>query len=158
PMRGQNNVQGSSDVGALPDTFSSYRSVADEETARMFEQRWGVTMKRERGLKLPEMLNAALEGRLRAMWICGYAIEQSDPDAARVEAALSSLDFLVVQELCPTETSKHADVVLPAAAFLEKAGTFTNAERRLQLVQPAADPPGEAKTDLEIFKLVSARL
>jgi formate dehydrogenase major subunit len=158
PMRGQNNVQGSSDVGALPDTFSSYRSVADEETARMFEERWGVTMKRERGLKLPEMLDAALEGRVHAMWICGYDIAQSDPDAARVEAALDSLDFLVVQELFPTETSKHADVVLPAAAFLEKGGTFTNAERRLQLVQPAADPPGEAKTDLEIFKLVSARL
>jgi formate dehydrogenase alpha subunit len=158
PMRGQNNVQGSSDVGALPDTFSSYRSVADEATARLFEERWGVTMKRERGLKLPEMLEAARAGRVRAMWICGYDIAQSDPDASGVEAALASLDFLVVQELFPNETSKHADVVLPAASFLEKAGTFTNAERRMQLVQPAAEPPGEAKTDLEIFKLVSARL
>ena len=82
PMRGQNNVQGSSDMGALPDTFTAYRSVADEEPSRMFEERWGVTMKRERGLKLPEMLDAAIEGRVKAMWICGYDIAQSDPDVA----------------------------------------------------------------------------
>jgi predicted molibdopterin-dependent oxidoreductase YjgC len=157
-MRGQNNVQGSSDVGALPDTFSSYRSVADEETARMFEERWGVSMKRERGLKMREMLDAAVEGALKAMWIVGCDIAQSDPDVTHVNAALSNLDFLVVQELFENETSKFADVVLPAAAFLEKSGTFTNAERRIQLVSKAADPPGSAKTDLEIFGLVSSAL
>ncbi len=85
PLRGQNNVQGSSDMGALPDTFTAYRSVGDEETARLFEERWGVSMKRERGLKLPEMLDAALDGRVKAMWICGYDIAQSDPDAAHVD-------------------------------------------------------------------------
>ena len=158
PLRGQNNVQGSSDMGALPDTFTAYRSVADEATAQMFEEAWGVTMKRERGLKLPEMLDAALDGRVKAMWICGYDIAQSDPDITRVAAALERLDFLVVSELFENETTKFADVVLPAASFLEKTGTFTNAERRIQLVEAAVEPPGDAKTDLEIFKLVSAQL
>lgn len=158
PMRGQNNVQGSSDVGALPDTFSQYRPVGDEATARLYEERWGVTMSRERGLKMPEMLDAAVAGDLKAMWIVGYDIAQSDPDTAHVDAALSNLDFLVVQEIFENETSKFADVVLPAAAFLEKSGTFTNAERRIQLVAKAADPPGSAKTDLEIFSLVSSAL
>jgi formate dehydrogenase major subunit len=158
PMRGQNNVQGSSDVGALPDTFSQYRSVGDEPTARLYEERWGVTMGRERGLKMPEMLDAAVAGDLKAMWIVGYDIAQSDPDVAHVDAALSNLDFLVVQEIFENETTKFADVVLPASAFLEKTGTFTNAERRIQLVTQAADPPGGAKSDLEIFGLVSAAL
>jgi formate dehydrogenase alpha subunit len=158
PLRGQNNVQGSSDMGALPDTFTSYRSVEDEEVAQLFERRWGVSMKRERGLKLPEMLDAALEGRVRGMWICGYDIAQSEPDTEHVAKALASLRFLVVSELFPNETTAFADVVLPAASFLEKTGTYTNAERRLQLVQAAADPPGEVKTDLEIFTLAAQRL
>jgi formate dehydrogenase major subunit len=104
------------------------------------------------------MLDGALDGSVKAMWICGYDIAQSDPDIARVAAALERLDFLVVSELFENETTKFADVVLPAASFLEKSGTFTNAERRIQLVEAAVEPPGEAKTDLEIFKLVSARL
>jgi formate dehydrogenase major subunit len=158
PMRGQNNVQGSSDVGALPDTFTAYRSVGDDEVAQMFEKRWGVTMKRERGLKMPEMFDAAIDGSVRAMWICGYDIVQSDPDVEHVKAALDSLEFLVVQEIFENETTQFADVILPAASFLEKTGTFTNAERRIQLVRAALDPPGAAKTDLEICKLVSERL
>ena len=158
PLRGQNNVQGSSDMGALPDTFTAYRSVGDEETARLFEERWGVEMKRERGLKMPEMLDAAIEGSIKAMWICGYDIAQSDPDVDHVVAALSNLDFLVVQEIFENETSKFAHVILPAASFLEKSGTFTNAERRIQVVEAAATPPGAAKTDLEIYKLISASL
>lgn len=158
PLRGQNNVQGSSDMGALPDTFTAYRSVGDEETARLFEERWGVEMKRERGLKMPEMLDAAVEGRIKAMWICGYDIAQSDPDVDHVVAALSNLEFLVVQEIFENETSQYAHVILPAASFLEKEGTFTNAERRIQLVRAAATPPGAAKTDLEIYKLVAEKL
>ena len=158
PMRGQNNVQGVSDVGALPDTYSTYRPVGDEATARLFEERWGVSLGRERGLKLPEMLDAALAGKLKAMWICGYDIAQSDPDSARVEAALANLEFLVVQDIFENLTSHEAHVLLPAASFLEKTGTFTNAERRIQLVHAAAEPPGSAKTDLEIFCLVSERL
>ena len=108
PLRGQNNVQGSSDMGALPDTFTAYRSVGDEETARLFEERWGVTMGRERGLKMPEMLDAAIDGRIKAMWICGYDIAQSDPDVDHVVAALSNLEFLVVQEIFENETSSFA--------------------------------------------------
>jgi formate dehydrogenase major subunit len=158
PMRGQNNVQGSSDVGALPDTLTSYRSVGDDEVARTFEARWGVSMSRERGLKMPEMFDAAVAGKLKAMWICGYDIVQSDPDVEHVMAALESLEFLVVQEIFENETSKYAHVVLPAASFLEKTGTFTNAERRIQLVRAAAPPPGAAKTDLEICRLISERL
>jgi formate dehydrogenase major subunit len=158
PLRGQNNVQGSSDMGALPDTFTSYRSVGDEDTARMYEELWGVSMKRERGLKMPEMFDAAIDGRLKAMWICGYDVAQSDPDLDHVTEALGNLEFLVVQDIFENETSKFAHVVLPASAFLEKLGTFTNAERRIQLVQPVADPPGAAKTDFEICKLISSRL
>ena len=158
PLRGQNNVQGSSDMGALPDTYTAYRSVEDEEVSRMFEERWGVEMKRERGLKMPEMFDAAIDGRLKAMWITGYDIVQSDPDVEHVMEALDSLEFLVVQEIFENETSKFANVILPASSFLEKTGTFTNAERRIQLVRAAVDPPGAAKTDLEICSLISARL
>ena len=158
PLRGQNNVQGSSDMGALPDTFSGYSPVADEDAARRFEQAWGVTMKRERGLKLPEMLDGALDGSVRAMWIAGYDIAQSDPDTARVAQALGRLELLVVSELFENETTKFADVVLPAASFLEKDGTFTNGERRIQRVEAAVAPPAGAKTDLEICVLLSARL
>ena len=114
-------------------------------------------MKRERGLKMPEMLDAAIEGSIKAMWICGYDIAQSDPDVDHVVAALSSLEFLVVQEIFENETSRFAHVILLAASFLEKSGTFTNAERRMQVVQAAATPPGAAKTDLEIYKLMAGR-
>ena len=107
---------------------------------------------------MPEMLDAAIEGSIKAMWICGYDIAQSDPDVDHVVAALSNLDFLVVQEIFENETSKFAHVILPAASFLEKSGTFTNAERRIQVVEAAATPPGAAKTDLEIYKLISASL
>ncbi len=124
----------------------------------MFEERWGVEMKRERGLKMPEMFDAAIEGSLKAMWITGYDIVQSDPDVEHVMEALGSLEFLVVQEIFENETSKFANVILPASSFLEKTGTFTNAERRIQLVRAAVDPPGAAKTDLEICSLISSRL
>ncbi|MGI9556418.1 MAG: molybdopterin oxidoreductase family protein, partial [Solirubrobacterales bacterium] len=158
PLRGQNNVQGSSDMGALPDTFTDYRSVTDDEVTSSFEQRWGVEMKRERGMKIPEMFDAAVEGRLKAMYIFGADVAQTDPDTTHVEAALSSLDFLVCQDIFENETTRYADVILPASSFLEKEGTFTNAERRLQLVSPAAPPPGAAKTDFEILTTMSSAL
>ncbi|WP_228430552.1 formate dehydrogenase subunit alpha [Baekduia soli] len=155
PMRGQNNVQGSSDMGALPDTFTAYQSVQDEEVARRFEERWGVTMRRENGYTIPQMFDAAVAGDLRAMWIFGEDVAQTDPDTTHVIHALQSLEFLVCQEIFETETTKYADVILPASAFLEKEGTFTNAERRIQLVAPAITPPGGAKTDFEIITTVS---
>jgi formate dehydrogenase major subunit len=158
PLRGQNNVQGSSDMGALPDTYTAYRSVADEEVARSFEAEWGVPLSRRVGMKIPEMFDAAIAGELKAMYIFGEDVAQTDPDTAHVAAALEGLEFVVCQEIFPNETTKFADVVLPASAFLEKEGTFTNAERRFQVVEPALDPPGEARTDFEIIAAVSRAL
>jgi len=158
PLRGQNNVQGSSDMGALPDTFTGYQSVADDDIARRFEARWGVTMKRERGLKIPEMFDAAVAGDLKAMYIFGEDVAQTDPNTTHVVNALESLELVVCQDIFENETSKYAHVVLPASSFLEKQGTFTNAERRVQLVEPAIDPPGDARTDFQILTTISAAL
>ena len=158
PLRGQNNVQGSSDHGALPDTFTDYRPVTDDEVTSSFERRWGVEMKRERGMKIPEMFDAAVDGSLKAMYIFGEDVAQTDPNTEHVVEALESLDFLVCQDIFETETTKHADVILPASSFLEKTGTFTNAERRLQMVEAANEPPGSAKTDFEILTTVSRAL
>lgn len=158
PLRGQNNVQGSSDMGALPDTYTAYRPVGDEEVARSFEDAWGVELSRRKGHMIPEMFDAAIAGDLRAMYVFGEDVAQTEPDTAHVAAALESLEFLACQEIFENETTMYADVVLPASAFLEKSGTFTNAERRLQLVEAALDPPGEARTDFEIITEVSRRL
>jgi formate dehydrogenase major subunit len=158
PLRGQNNVQGSSDMGALPDTYTAYRRVDDEDTAQLFEQAWGVELSREVGYKIPEMFDAAVAGELKAMYVFGEDIAQTDPDIAHVQHALESLEFMVCQEIFENETTKYADVVLPASAFLEKSGTFVNAERRFQLVEPSIDPPGGARTDFEIITTVSRML
>jgi formate dehydrogenase alpha subunit len=158
PLRGQNNVQGSSDMGALPDTYTAYRSVADEQVARSFEARWGVPLSRQKGYTIPQMFDAAVDGRLKAMYIFGEDVAQTDPNTTHVIHALESLEFLICQDIFETETSKYADVILPASSFLEKAGTFTNAERRMQLVAPAIEPPGGAKTDFEIITTISREL
>jgi formate dehydrogenase major subunit len=158
PLRGQNNVQGSSDMGALPDTYTAYRPVEDEDVAAVFEEAWGVPLSRQKGYTIPQMFDAAVAGDLKAMYIFGEDVAQTDPDTAHVTAALESLEFLVCQEIFENETTKFADVVLPASAFLEKEGTFINAERRFQIVEPAIDPPGEARTDFEIIGEVSRRL
>src|ERR1700742_5276650 len=158
PLRGQNNVQGSSDMGALPDTYTAYRSVEDPEVADLFEAAWGAPLSRRRGKTIPQMFDAAVAGELKAMYIFGEDVAQTDPNTAHVVHALESLEFLVCQDIFETETTKFADVVLPASAFLEKTGTFTNAERRIQLVQPAIDPPGGARTDFDILTTVSRAL
>jgi formate dehydrogenase major subunit len=158
PLRGQNNVQGSSDMGALPDTYTAYRPVSDEAVAQSFEEAWGVPLSREKGYTIPQMFDAAVDGRLKAMWIFGEDVAQTDPNTTHVIHALESLEFLVCQDIFETETTKFADVILPASAFLEKAGTFINAERRFQLVAPALDPPGSAKTDFEIITSISRAL
>ena len=158
PLRGQNNVQGSSDMGALPDTYTAYRHVSDEETARSFEQAWGVSLSREKGYTIAQMFDAAIAGDLKAMYIFGEDVAQTDPDTAHVTAALESLELVVCQDIFENETTKYADVILPASSFLEKSGTFTNAERRFQVVEAAIDPPGGAKTDFEILTTVSRML
>jgi formate dehydrogenase major subunit len=155
PLRGQNNVQGSSDMGALPDTFTQYRQVGDEEVARSFEARWRVPLSRQKGFTIPQMFDAAVDGRLKAMYIFGEDVAQTDPNTTHVVHALEALEFLVCQDIFETETTNYADVILPASAFLEKTGTFTNAERRIQLVQPAIEPPGDARTDFEIITSLS---
>ena len=158
PLRGQNNVQGSSDMGALPDTYTAYRRVDHEETAELFEEAWGVPLSRKVGYKIPEMFDAAIAGDLKAMYIFGEDIAQTDPDTAHVVKAMESLEFVVCQEIFENETTKYADVILPASAFLEKDGTFINAERRFQLVEAAIDPPGGARTDFDIITTVSRML
>jgi formate dehydrogenase major subunit len=158
PLRGQNNVQGSSDMGALPDTYPAYRPVSDEATATMFEQAWGVPLSRDKGYTIPQMFDHAVAGDLKAMYIFGEDVAQTDPDTAHVTAALRNLEFVVCQEIFENETTKYADVILPASAFLEKEGTFTNAERRFQAVEAAIDPPGGARTDFDIIQTVSRML
>ena len=158
PLRGQNNVQGSSDMGALPDTYTAYRSVGDEDVARSFEEAWGVKVPREKGYTIPQMFDAAVAGDLKAMYIFGEDVAQTDPNTAHVIAALENLEFMVCQDIFETETTKYADVILPASSFLEKSGTFTNAERRVQLVDSAIEPPGGARTDFDIITTISRAL
>ncbi len=150
PLRGQNNVQGACDMGCLPDFFPGYQRVADEKAREKFAQAWGATFGDKPGLTIVEMLNAAAQGRLKALYVTGENPVMSDPDSQHVIHALESLDFLVVQDIFLSETARLADVVLPAASFAEKSGTFTNTERRVQLIRPAIDPPGEARPDWEI--------
>ncbi len=154
PLRGQNNVQGACDVGALPEFYPGYQRVSDEKARRKFEKAWGVKLPSKPGLTLMDML----DGRVRGMYIVGENPALSDPDSAHTAEALKNLDFLVVQDIFPTETSEYADVVLPAASFAEKNGTFTNTERRVQLVKKAIPPPGEALADWKIVCALSSAM
>jgi len=157
PLRGQNNVQGACDMGCLPDLLPGYQRVTDAAAREKFSAAWGRRVPEAPGLTVGEMFEAALAGRLRAMYIVGENPALSDPDADHVRRALERLDFLVVQDIFLSETAALADVVLPAACFAEKDGTFTNTERRVQLVRKAVDPPGRALPDWQIVcRLASA--
>jgi formate dehydrogenase major subunit len=159
PLRGQNNVQGSSDVGALPNYFTMYRGTDDAATNAQFHARWGGRpIPAARGLMIPEMFSQAVAGQLRAMYVFGEDIAQTDPNVHHVEAALRALELLVVHDLFENQTARFAHVFLPGSAFLEKTGTFTNAERRIQMVREAVPPPGQARHDLEILFDLSKRL
>lgn len=136
PLRGQNNVQGSCDMGSFPHEFSGYRHVSDESTRELFESMWGTHMRAEPGLRIPNMLDAALTKTFRGIYIQGEDIAQSDPNTDHVVAALSAMDTVIVQDLFLNETAKLAHVFLPGTSFLEKDGTFTNAERRINRVRP----------------------
>ncbi|MFQ8430362.1 formate dehydrogenase subunit alpha [Amaricoccus sp. W119] len=139
PLRGQNNVQGSCDMGSFPHEFPGYRHVADDVTRHLFEEDWGVTLLGEPGLRIPNMFDAAIDGSYRGMFVQGEDIAQSDPNTGHVQAALSALDCLVVQDLFLNETAAYAHVFLPGTSFLEKDGTFTNAERRINRVRPVME-------------------
>ncbi|MFZ4721444.1 MAG: formate dehydrogenase subunit alpha, partial [Ilumatobacteraceae bacterium] len=140
PLRGQNNVQGSCDMGSFPHELSGYRHVSDDATRSMFESLWGVSIKAEPGLRIPNMFDAAIHGDFKGMFVQGEDIAQSDPNTVHVMTALMSLELLVVQDLFINETAKLAHVFLPGTSFLEKDGTFTNAERRINRVRPAMRP------------------
>lgn len=158
PLRGQNNVQGSCDMGALPDLYPGYQKVADPELRKKFEQAWGVSLPEKPGLTVVEMMHAAEAGRLKGMLIMGENPMLSDPNQNHVREALETLDFLCVQDIFLTETAQLADVVLPAVSFAEKDGTFTNTERRVQRVRAAIPPPGEARQDWAILADLATRM
>ena len=159
PLRGQNNVQGSSDVGALPTYLTMYRKMADDVVRKEFEAKWGGRpIDPARGLMIPEMFDRAVSGDLKAMYVFGEDIAQTDPNVHHVEKALRALDLLVVHDIFENVTAKFAHVMLPGSSFLEKTGTFTNAERRVQLVREAVTPPGNARRDLDILFDLSKRL
>lgn len=141
PMRGQNNVQGSCDMGSFPHEFAGYRPVTEDATRHKFEADWNVSLSGEPGLRIPNMLDQAVAGNFRGMYVQGEDIAQSDPNTTHVEAALRALDCLVVQDLFLNETARFAHVFLPGTSFLEKDGTFTNAERRINRVRPARRSP-----------------
>ena len=142
PLRGQNNVQGSCDMGSFPHEFSGYRHVSDDATRDMFESLWGVKLDNEPGLRIPNMLDEAVEGAFKGLYVQGEDIAQSDPDTQHVTAGLAAMQCVVVQDLFLNETAKYAHVFLPGASFLEKDGTFTNAERRINRVRRVMQPLG----------------
>ncbi len=158
PMRGQNNVQGACDMGALPNTYPGYQKVNDENAAKFFSETWGVNVSKDIGLMIPEMFDESIAGNLKAMYVMGEDPVLSDPDANHVKKAFESLDFFVVQDIFLSETAKFADVVFPAACYAEKNGTFTNTERRVQRVRKAVNAPGEARGDWEILAEVARRI
>jgi formate dehydrogenase major subunit len=140
PLRGQNNVQGSCDMGSFPHELPGYRHVSDDGARDVYEQLWGTPILNEPGLRIPNMFDAAIDGSFRALFVQGEDIAQSDPNIQHVHAALAALDLVVVQDLFENETAKFAHVLLPGTSFLEKDGTFTNAERRINRVRPVMAP------------------
>src|SRR6266404_548205 len=158
PLRGQNNVQGASDVGLIPMMYPDYQRVDGDEVRRKFEALWGVTLDPAPGLTVVEIMNAVHKGEIRGMYIMGENPAMSDPDVNHARQALAELEHLVVQDLFLTETAKYADVVLPASAFPEKTGTFTNTDRSVQLGRQALDPPGDARQDLWIIIEIAKRV
>lgn len=151
PLRGQNNVQGACDLGALPNTYPGYQPVESPKSIRFFTELWGVPVNEHNGLRIPEMMDGAHAGTVKAMYVMGEDPVLSDPDANHVRAAFEAMDFVVVQEIFMSETAHYADVIFPAACYAEKDGTFTASERRVQRVRKAVDPPGDAKPDWQII-------
>ncbi len=158
PLRGQNNVQGASDVGLIPMVFPDYQPVGNHRVREKFEQLWDAKLDPEPGLTVVEVIHAIEKGEILGMYVEGENPAMSDPNVAHARAALAKLDHLVVQDIFLTETAGFADVVLPASAFPEKTGTFTNTDRRVQLGRQAIDPPGEARQDWWIIQEIAHRL
>lgn len=158
PLRGQNNVQGAADMGCQPHQGAGYMSSYDPEINKQYQQHYGVPVPLGKGLKIPEMYDAALAGQLKALWLMGEDLVQTDPNTNLVISAMEKLDLLVVQEIFHTETCNYAHVVLPASSFLEKSGTFTNGERRIQKVQAVVEPLPGTKPDGQIVAEMMQRM
>jgi len=158
PLRGQNNVQGACDMGALPNVYSGYQSVTDAKARAKFEKAWGVKIPENVGLTVTEMTDAALKGSIKAMYIMGENPVLSDPDTNHVKKALSSLDFLVVQDIFLSETARFAHVVLPGCSFAEKEGTFVGTDRRVQKVRKAIEPIGDSKPDWLVISELAKKM
>jgi formate dehydrogenase major subunit len=158
PLRGQNNVQGASDVGLIPMFYPDYQAVKDDSLRATFEALWGTKLDPQPGLTVVEIMNAVHAGDIRGMYIMGENPAMSDPDVQHARQALAELEMLVVQDIFLTETCYLADVILPASAFPEKTGTFTNTDRAVQLGRSALDPPGEARPDLDIIVAMAREL
>ena len=158
PLRGQNNVQGASDAGLIPMVFPDYQSVENAGIHAFFEKYWDHKLDPVRGLTVVEIMNAIHAGTITGMYVEGENPAMSDPDLNHARGALAKLDHLVVQDLFLTETAFHADVVLPASAFAEKSGSFTNTDRRVQLARPVIDPPGDARQDWWIISEIGRRM
>jgi formate dehydrogenase major subunit len=158
PLRGQNNVQGASDSGLIPMVYPDYQSVEKAEVRKLFEAFWGQELDPKKGLTVVEIMNAVHAGEIHGMYIEGENPAMSDPDLNHAREALAKLDHLVVQDLFLTETAFHADVVLPASAFAEKTGTFTNTDRRVQMARPVVATPGDARQDWWIIQQIARRM
>jgi len=158
PLRGQNNVQGACDMGSLPGDLPGYQKVWVEEARGKFETAWGVTLRDKAGFTVTEMMDEIYAKRIRTLYVMGENPMLSDPDVNHVKKALAKLDFMVVQDIFLTETAHMADVVLPAASWAEKDGTFTNTERRVQLIRAAIPCIGESKADWEIIKSIAVAM
>ncbi|MFI2368085.1 formate dehydrogenase subunit alpha [Streptomyces sp. NPDC018833] len=156
PLRGQNNVQGASDMGALPDLLPGYGKVTDPAVRARAEAVWGVPVPDRPGLRIPDMFAAARAGDLRALWVIGEDVCATDPDTNKVVQALDTCPLVVCNELFLSETARHADIVLPVTSWLEKDGTFVNFDRRFQRVRPAVPPPGATRSDFDAVRALAA--
>ena len=158
PLRGQNNVQGACDMGGLPNVYPAYQPVTSEEVREKFLKAWGATTEAKIGLTVTEMMPGILEGKVKSLYILGEDPVMSDPDTKHIRHCLEELDFLLLQEIFPSETAAYADVLLPGATFAEKTGTFTNTERRVQMVRKAIEPLGDSKPDWWILSELAKKL
>jgi formate dehydrogenase major subunit/formate dehydrogenase alpha subunit len=158
PLRGQNNVQGACDMGGLPNVYPAYQPVINEDVAKKFEAAWGATSDLKVGMTVTQMMPGILEGKTKALYVLGEDPAVSDPDSAHIRHCLEHLDFFLLQEIFPSETSKFADILLPGVSFAEKTGTFSNTERRVQMVHQAIEPLGDAKPDWWITAEIAKRV
>lgn len=158
PLRGQNNVQGACDMGGLPNVYTAYQAVTSDEVHDKFEKAWGATSNTKVGLTVTEMIPGILDGKIKSLYILGEDPVMSDPDTNHIRHCFEAVDFLILQEIFPSETSVYADVLLPGVTFAEKTGTFTNTERRVQMVRQAIPTQGDARDDWWITSEIAKRI